>query len=364
MCPSKIDLVPELALKIEASRQSSVITAVSVASQQQVVAVTDAGGIFLVDLEAVQARSQSGDAEGIKAKPGVVDNSAIYDVAALQDSRVFVTAGASPVAQLKVWDPRTSGSVGESVRGGSTMGGASAPPVALFSDGSAGNVGYTSVVSHPTRRDIVAAGTSTGELVIWDIRQTRSVVNRLQQHVPGTMVTDLRFDMHQALYSCGSDRAALVGFSRVQGFWLSLHTTMPVRRRSAKRRSGKRHKECRRPPTPMTFTLTEMQSPYPTTTVPCSGATETCIESTTFGVDARACSYGNAYAISKLKAQRCSLHRTTPQARKPPTSAALQTPLGVHRPVNREHCVSECSRVCSKALFPLTSTRLFFLVPA
>ena len=166
-------------------------------------------GIFLVDLEAVQARSQSGDAEGIKAKPGVVDNSAIYDVAALQDSRVFVTAGASPVAQLKVWDPRTGGSVGESVRGGSTMGGASAPPVALFSDGSAGNVGYTSVVSHPTRRDIVAAGTSTGELVIWDIRQTRSVVNRLQQHVPGTMVTDLRFDMHQALYSCGSDGAAL-----------------------------------------------------------------------------------------------------------------------------------------------------------
>ena len=44
--PSKYDLNPEQALKIEASRQSSVITAVSVASQQQVVAVTDAGDIL------------------------------------------------------------------------------------------------------------------------------------------------------------------------------------------------------------------------------------------------------------------------------------------------------------------------------
>ena len=205
-------LVAEKALKIKAFAPGAAVTAVSVASQQQVVAVTDAGGIFLVDLEAIQAVAASSVSDSAIVKVGAVDNSALYDVTALQDSRVFVTAGASPVAQLKIWDPRAGGgSVGGSIRGGSTVGGAGerAPPVALFSDGSVGNVGYTSVVSHPTRRDIVAAGTSDGELVIWDIRQTRSVVNRLKQHRPGTMVTDLRFDMHQVLYSCGADGAAL-----------------------------------------------------------------------------------------------------------------------------------------------------------
>ena len=162
-------------------------TAISAAARANdaVVVVTDSGGVYM-------ATSLAQNPQVMKFQ--VRENSSINDVTHLQDTSSFVTAGASPVAQLKVWDPRVSASEGSAV-------------VATFQDEDP-SVAYTSVSSHPTDKHLVMTGTSKGHLCVWDIRQGR-VRNRIKKH--SGRVTSVRFAVpkSQHVYTTCSDGAAL-----------------------------------------------------------------------------------------------------------------------------------------------------------
>ena len=139
------------------------VTAISVAQgANNVVAVTDSGGVYLMR-NLLHDQQQEERVE--KRKFHVRENSSLNAVSFLHEDVLFVTAGASPVAQLKLWDPRVSG--GSSV-------------VATFKDENS-SVSYTSLAGHPTDKHLVMTGTSDGHVCVWDIRQS-CVTNRVKKH--------------------------------------------------------------------------------------------------------------------------------------------------------------------------------------
>jgi WD40 repeat protein len=176
-----------IALNPDAKEPCS-ITAISAAKQrQQAVAVTDSGGVYL--LEALYQNAHSTSIVPFNVR----ENSAINDVTHLQESPCFATVGASPVAQLKLWDPRVATKDGNAV-------------VAAFKDEDA-SVSYTSVAAHPPDKHLVMAGTSDGHVCIWDTRQGQ-VKNRSQKHREA--VTSLCFgSTTSSVYTISSDGSAL-----------------------------------------------------------------------------------------------------------------------------------------------------------
>ena len=129
-------------------------TAISTARHgNNAVVVTDSGGVYmLTELQQVQQHQQhqSGQSSPKVTKFNVRENSGLNDVTHLQETDCFVTAGASPVAQLKVWDPRVSAD-GNAI-------------VATFKDENS-NVAYTSVASHPQDKHLVMTGTYKSDAV-------------------------------------------------------------------------------------------------------------------------------------------------------------------------------------------------------
>ena len=125
-------------------------------------------------------------------KFNVRENSSLNAVSYLHEAAQFVTAGASPVAQLKLWDPRVSGSNAV---------------VATFKDENP-SVAYTSLSCHPTDKHLVMTGTSDGHVCVWDIRQS-CVRNRVKKHTGA--VTGIRFGVphSQHVYTTCSDGVAL-----------------------------------------------------------------------------------------------------------------------------------------------------------
>jgi WD40 repeat protein len=96
-----------------------------------------------------------------------------------------ITAGASPTAQLKIWDFDTNqGAVHE------------------FKDPSRG-VSYHSVAIHDTKPNQVAAGSSDGTVVLWDIRQPREPCSRGSGHASN--VWGVKFRQSNQIISCGED---------------------------------------------------------------------------------------------------------------------------------------------------------------
>ena len=176
-----------VALERQPSDQPCSITAISVAKQgQEAVAVTDSGGVYF--LESMYQHLHS------VVKFDVRENSALNDVAHLQESTSFVTAGASPVAQLKIWDPRVSTKDGNAV-------------VAAFKDENS-SISYVSVAPHPTDKHLVMTGTSDGYVCVWDIRQGQ-VKNRAKKH--SGAVTGIAFGTphSQHIYTTSSDGESL-----------------------------------------------------------------------------------------------------------------------------------------------------------
>ena len=140
------------------------VTSISVAQgANNVVAVTDSGSVYSMR-NLLQDQQQEGERVEIR-KFHVRENSSLNAVSHLHEDILFVTAGASPVAQLKLWDPRVSD--GSSV-------------VATFKDENS-SVSYTSLACHPTDKHLVMTGTSDGHVCVWDIRQS-CVRNRVKKH--------------------------------------------------------------------------------------------------------------------------------------------------------------------------------------
>jgi WD40 repeat protein len=175
-----------IALEDQTSREPCSITSISATKHRHAVAVTDSGGVYLLD-------SIYQDSQNInKNKFEISENSALHGVAHLQNTQNFVTVGSSPVAQLKLWDPRVSTRDGNAV-------------VGAFKDVHV-SVSYTCVAAHPTSNHLVMTGTSDGHLCVWDIRQNR-LTNRTKEHNEG--LTSICFgSTYSSVYTTSSDGGA------------------------------------------------------------------------------------------------------------------------------------------------------------